>query len=207
MTGTATPDPAADLPEAFARAVSQLRAVAPRREIDLAELPAPQRLSPYAFALGATVTPGSHADEIATGRLILLHDPAAPEAWDGDLRLVTYITAELEPELASDPLLPEVGWSWLTDALATHAVGYAALGGTITQTTSTRFGALSGPPPAVDIELRASWTPTGDPGRDPSGGHPDLGRHAQAWYALLAATAGLPPPGVTALPSRRQRPS
>lgn len=196
VTGNTTPDP----PEAFAAAVSQLRATEPRREIELAELPAPQRLAPYAFALGAAVTPRPHTDEVATGRLILLHDPAAPEPWDGDLRLVTYITAELEPELASDPLLPEVGWSWLTDALAAHAAGYAALGGTVTQTTSTRFGALSGSPPAADIELRASWTPTGDLPGTPA----DLGRHAQAWFTLLAATAGLPPPGVTALPARRQ---
>ena len=56
--------------------------------------------------------------DVATGRLVLLHDPAGQDAWDGTLRLVTYVTAELEPELASDPLLPAVGWSWLTDALA-----------------------------------------------------------------------------------------
>jgi len=106
------------------------------------------------------------------------------------MRLVTYVTAELEEaELAADPLLPTVAWSWLTDALDGHAAAYRAIGGTVTQTMSTRFGDLAGPPPAADIEIRASWTPEGD----------DLQAHVHAWCALLASTAGLPPPGVTAL--------
>jgi hypothetical protein len=99
---------------------------------------------------------------------------------------------ELEPELAGDPMLPEVGWSWLTDALEAHTTGYAALAGTVTQTTSTRFGELAGPPPLADLEIRASWTPLGG----------DLDGHLSAWCGLLASTAGLPPPGVSALPDR-----
>ena len=42
-------------PEAFTRAVAGLRAAAPRAEITLEEIAAPQRLAPYAFALSATV--------------------------------------------------------------------------------------------------------------------------------------------------------
>lgn len=190
------------VPETFAQAVAQLRAVRPRREIELTELPAPQKLAPYSFALGAVVrgnTKQSLDEEVADGRLILLHDPAQPEPWDGDLRLVCYVTAELEPDLAIDPLLPEVGWSWLTDALAAHGADHTALAGTVTQTTSTRFGDLAGPPPAADVEIRASWTPTGDRPGAPA----DVEAHALAWCALLASTAGLPPPGVSALPERR----
>ncbi|PZF79042.1 DUF3000 family protein, partial [Jiangella anatolica] len=95
------------LPETFARAVAGLRSAAPRPEILLEEVGAPQRLAPYAFALSATVL--RDGDEVATGRLILLHDPAGHEAWRGTLRLVTYVTAELEVDLAADPLLPGVG--------------------------------------------------------------------------------------------------
>src|ERR671916_1673393 len=102
-------------PPAFLRAVEALRSVQPRPEIELTEVPAPQRLAPYAFAMSGAVL--RLDDEVATGRLILLHDPAGHEAWEGTLRLVTYVTAELEPELATDPLLPAVGWTWLTDAL------------------------------------------------------------------------------------------
>jgi|SRR5436190_5043401 len=183
--------PSTVTPEAFTRAVSGLRAEQPRPEITLEEVAAPQRLAPYAYALSGTVL--RDGDEVATGRLILLYDPAGHEAWDGTQRLVTYVTAELEPELAADPLLPTVGWSWLTDALDSHDARYTAAGGTVTQTLSTRFGELAGPPTAADIEIRASWTPQDD----------DLGRHLRAWCALLASTAGLPPPGVTALAERR----
>src|SRR5438067_9790627 len=107
--------PSTVTPEAFTRAVSGLRAEQPRPEITLEEVAAPQRLAPYGYALSGTVL--RDGDEVATGRLILLHDPVGHEAWDGTMRLVTYVTAELEPDLAADPLLPTVGWSWLIEAL------------------------------------------------------------------------------------------
>lgn len=181
--------PSTVVPETFTRAVDELRAVTPRPEIELEEMPAPQRLAPYAYAISGTVL--RQGEEVATGRLILLHDPEGHEAWNGTMRLVTYVTAELEPDLAADPLLPAVGWSWLIDALDGNGAAHTAIGGTVTQTLSTRFGELAGPPTAADIEIRASWTPT-------EGG---LAVHVESWCALLASTAGLPPPGVTALRS------
>jgi Protein of unknown function (DUF3000) len=184
--------PEAAAPEAFTRAVAGLRAATPREEILLEEIAAPQRLAPYGFALSATVL--RSGDEVASGRLILLHDPAGHDAWQGNLRLVTLITAELESDMAGDPLLPAVAWTWLTDALDQHGAAYAAIGGTVTQTTSTRFGELAGPSPTADLEIRASWTPTSD----------DLAAHLYGWCAMLASTAGLPPPGVTALSDRHR---
>jgi len=184
------------LPETFTRAVADLRAVRPRDEITVEDLPPPRRLAPFAYAMGATVL--RQAEEVATGRLILLHDPDGHEAWGpGTLRLVTYVTAELEADLAADPLLPQVDWSWLVDALEAHGARHTALGGTVT--VSSRFGELAGrssrhsdqPGAAVsaDLELRASWTPLGA----------DLRPHMHAWCTLLASTGGLPPPGVTVL--------
>jgi hypothetical protein len=178
-------------PETFTRAVAELRAGQPRPEITLEEVPAPQRLAPFGYALSGTVL--RDGDEVASGRLVLLHDPAGQQAWDGTMRLVTYVTAELEPELAADPLLPAVGWSWLVDALDANGAYHTAIGGTVTQTLSTRFGELAGPPTSADIEIRASWTPLDE----------GLGAHLDGWCALLASTAGLPPAGVTALPEPR----
>src|SRR3954466_8356592 len=149
--------PSTVTPSTFTRAVEELRAVTARPEITLEEVPAPQRLAPFAHAMSGTVL--RHGDEVATGRLILLHDPAGHDAWEGTMRLGPYVTAELEPELATDPLLPTVGWSWLTDALEGQGAAYTAIGGTVTQTMSTRFAELSGPPTTADIEIRASWTP------------------------------------------------
>ena len=75
------------------------------------------------------------------------------------MRLVAYIQADLDSHEAIDPLLPEVAWSWLTEALEARSEHVTALGGTVTATTSVRYGDISGPPRAHQLELaRASWT-------------------------------------------------
>ena len=102
------------------------------------------------------------------------------------------IQADLDPHEAVDPLLPEVAWSWLVDALADRSEHVTALGGTVTATTSVRYGDISGPPRAHQLELRASWTAT----------TPALGTHVQAFCEVLEHAAGLPPAGVTDLGSR-----
>jgi hypothetical protein len=183
------------LPESFTRAIAGLRGVRPRPEILLEEVAAPQRLAPFSFALAAAVHRSD--EEVANGRLVLLHDPDGQDAWSGTLRVVSYVTAELEPEMAGDPMLAAVGWSWLMDALELNRARYTAAGGTVTQISSTRFGDLAGPPDTADVELRASWTPLDD----------HLGPHLSAWCTLLASTAGLPPPGITLLAANDARPA
>ena len=44
--------------------------------------------------------------------------------WDGRFRFIAYIRAELDPEIAADALIGQVGWSWLTEALDARAGGY-----------------------------------------------------------------------------------
>lgn len=182
--------PSTAVPSIFADAVRGLRSAQPRPEIEIEEITAPRNLAPYAYAISATVLRDD--EEVADGRLILLHNPAGHEAWEGTLRLVTFVTAGLDAEMAGDPFLPEVAWSWLTDALDHEGATYKAAAGTVTQTLSTKFGDLSGQPTSAEIEIRASWTPS-DRG---------LEVHHQAWCALLASTAGLPPPGVVSLRDR-----
>lgn len=137
---------------------------------------------------------GPDGAELATGRLVLLYDPEGAEAWDGVLRLVAFASAELASDMAGDPLLPEVGWSWLTGALAERGAAYLAAGGTVTQTTSTRFGDLHGPRTSIALELRGSWTAR----------TPELGPHLLAYVDLLCTAAGLPPEGVVVLNSSPQ---
>ncbi len=124
-----------------------------RAEIELGPIRPPQRLAPYSYALGAEVKHPPDSDIVpetsdgdAFGRLILLHDPDGSEAWDGTMRLVAYIQADLDSSEAVDPLLPEVAWSWLVDALDSRSEHVTALGGTVTATTSVRYGDISGPP-------------------------------------------------------------
>ena len=180
----------------FAQALSELRGARLRPEVRVTEVPAPQRIAPYAVALTAEVATAGSDEELASGRFVLLHDPSAPEPWDGVWRAVTFARAELEPELSSDPMLGSVGWSWLIDALEDHGLGYAAEAGTVTRVVSESFAGLSDRPASVEMEVRASWTPLGG----------NLGDHLEAWSDLLCTIAGLPPlpEGVIALPGQRR---
>jgi hypothetical protein len=187
VPGAGAPD-AAVQPSIFRAAVESLMAAQVRREVRIQPLRPPQRLAPWSYALSAEIMSADGLD-LATGRLVLLHDPDGHEAWDGVLRLVAYASAELDEQMGIDVLLPTVGWSWLTDALHERGAAYRAAGGTVTQTTSTRFGDMAGPNTTVGLELRASWTAD----------QPDLTAHLLAFTDLLCIAAGLPPEGVTVL--------
>jgi hypothetical protein len=184
----------AGLPAGFHRAVTGLTGIELRPEVVVSELPPPQRLAPYAVALHAVVVRAG--DELAEGRLVILHDPDGQAVWEGDTRCVAYLQAAIDFEIASDPMLPSVGWSWLLDALAGAGAEHRAAGGTVTRTTSERFGALADHPHAADVEMRASWSPVGE-----------LGPHLVAFGELLCSAAGLPPtpPGVVPIPAGRRR--
>ncbi len=177
-------------PASFLTAVDALRQARLRPEVSVEEAPAPKRMAPHAFALTADVI-----DEAVTGRLVLLHDPGGQEAWHGAFRLVTFVRAALEPDIAADPLLLGVGWAWLIEALAGRAAPYTAASGTVTRVSSESFGGMAGEPATADIEIRASWTPL----------ELDLGPHALAWGDVLTTAAGLLPlpAGVVAIPSQR----
>jgi hypothetical protein len=188
-------------PVPFREAVAAMNGASVRSEIELGPIRPPQRLAPYSYALGAevkhpevaVVPEGAEGPEgQAFGRLILLYDPDGADAWDGTMRLVAYIQADLDSSEALDPLLPEVAWSWLVDALDARAEHVTALGGTVTATSSVRYGDISGPPRAHQLELRASWTAL----------TPDIGTHVEAFCEVLEHAAGLPPVGVTDLGSR-----
>ena len=153
------------------------------------------------------------------GRFVLLFDPAGQRGWAGPLRVIIYIRADLEPEIAADPMLGEVAWSWLTEALDARTSGYAAPSGTVTRVVTEGFGAKREEPQATGFELRASWSPVGvmglvagpdepAPDVDGPGEQAGLDGHLAAWCGAICAAAGLPPlvAGVTALrpPARRR---
>ena len=190
-------DPSA-LPEEFRVAVAQMREARLRPEIFCEEMPAPQRIAPFASALSADVT--VDGEDVGTGRIVLLHDPAGNDAWEGTFRCVAYARAEIDPEMANDPLLGEVGWSWLSEALGAHGADYGAPSGTVTKVSSESFGSMADEDASAQLEIRASWTPV--TGAD---GTMNLGSHVEAWAELLCTASGLPPvpEGVTSMPSRR----
>jgi len=208
----------------FRRAVAELDAelAAQRRlrpELGLDAEEPPRRLAPLAHAFAATVyradgprvagpagpdTPAEADGEIGWGRFVLLFDAAGQPGWDGKYRIIGYVQAELEPELAADPLVNEVGWSWLIEALDGHTTGYRNISGTVTAVMTQGFGSKQDEPTSTGFELRASWSPV------TSGDSAGLSGHLAAWCEVVCTAAGLPPlaPGVAALrpPGRRSRP-
>jgi hypothetical protein len=177
----------------FDSAVARVRSLQVRPEVALAEAPAPRRMAPEALALTAEVIRDD--EELGSGRCVVLHNPEGEEAWEGTTRVVIYIDALVEAELAADPLLPEVGWSWLEEALQDTGATHWALGGTVTRVQSESFDAMVGRGTEGRVQLRASWTVDE---------LADLPRHVQAWADVLATACGLEPlpSGVTYLHPR-----
>jgi hypothetical protein len=197
----------------FLDALAGLRKAARRSEIRLEEVPAPSRLAPFAVALGAevfdtaslpapslhgparSIVPRRQPEELATGRFILLYDPAGSGVWNGRFRIVTYIRAQLEADIGNDALLGSVAWTWLVEALETHGARHHSTGGTATRILSESYGTLEDHDDTIDIELRASWSPETS----------DVRRHLEAWSEMVCTFAGLPPlpEGVVHLSHRR----
>ncbi|MEV8251374.1 DUF3000 domain-containing protein [Microbacterium sp. NPDC076768] len=167
----------------FDSAVAELRDTAFRDDITVSEIATPQGLAPFAIALAANVRPADDGESVyGTGRFVLLHDPDAPSAWGGLWRIIIFAQAPLETEIGIDPLLADVTWSWLVDALDSRDATYHSPSGTSTKTLSKGFGGLDSEGDGAQIELRASWTPDG-PFRP----------HVEAWAELVGMLAGLPP--------------
>ena len=170
------------VPAAFAQSVEELRQLRYRAEFEVREAPAPARLAPYGYAQTVEIDQGD--TPLGSGRLVILHDPAGQPSWEGRTRVIAYVDADVDLEVAADPMLPEVGWSWLMEALEDAEVSAGALGGTVTQVASRSFGVMEDRPREGRLQVRASWTPTDD--------H-DLISHARAWALLAAAACGLAP--------------
>lgn len=180
----------------FDAVAAALRAQAFRPDLVVREIPAPTSLAPQAIAFAADVRPETHGVDspYGTGRFVLLHDDDEPDAWNGPWRVVCFAQAPLEPEIGTDPLLADVAWTWLIDALDTRHAGYHSASGTATKTLSKGFGSLASEGDGAQIELRASWSPVRD-----------LAAHLDAWAEVVCMLAGLPPgsEGVAVIGARR----
>ncbi len=156
-----------------------------RPEFTWGSIPAPAKMAPSTWACTGEIL--IHDEELASGRMVILHDPAGQEAWDGTYRMVALIQAQLEPEFAIESMLGDVAWSWVTESLELHGADARELGCTATRVVSQSYGALASRASTVDVEMRVSWTPEGDTET------PDLAPHFAAWTAMLASAGGLPP--------------
>lgn len=109
--------------------------------------------------------------------------------------MVSYVRAEVDQEMVTDPLLPEAAWSWLTDALSKHGAAHRALAGTVTASYGRGFGELT--THQAEVEVRASWTPVLD-------SRHKMTVQLKAWQDLLGHISGRPPlpRGVVQFPGR-----
>ena len=112
----------------FDEIVGEIRSILTRANIVVEEVPAPQKLAPFAFAMTADVVNplDEELDDIATARFVLLHDPAGQEGWMGSFRCVTFVRSAIEIDMANDPLLANIGWSWFLEALGQLDCNYLA---------------------------------------------------------------------------------
>lgn len=173
-----------DAPAEFVRAATSLTAANVRAEVSVEIIPSPTQIAPNSAAISGEVLASGNSESLhGTGRLILMHDPDQTAAWGGAFRIVCFAQAPLDSEIALDSMLSEVTWSWLTDALASSGAEYSNASGTATRVLSQGFGELADQGESAHIELRASWSPSGD----------DMSGHVQAWATLLCMLAGLPP--------------
>lgn len=177
----------------FRRSLEEFADMQWRPGIKAEEIGSPQRIAPFATAIAADFEDGSKT--LGTGRLILLHDPAGNDSWDGCFRLVSYVHADVDSEMVTDPLLPEAAWSWLTDALDAHGARHHHLAGTVTASFGQGFGELSSH--QAEVEVRSSWSPVLD-------AQNLIMPHLEAWQDLLSHIAGRPPlpSGVVQFPGR-----
>ncbi|MDO5034957.1 MAG: DUF3000 domain-containing protein [Actinomycetaceae bacterium] len=167
-------------PQEFIDALLSLRRVEQKGGIEIEEVPAPRKIAPYAAALRAYTLAEEDELPIATGRFVILYDPASQPGWHSNFRIIVHVRSQMDPELGNDPLIGEVVWSWAHDALDEAGANAKAMNGTVTRELSETFGGLELSGSDVEIEMRASWSP----------GTSDLGPHMEAWLRLIERTAG-----------------
>lgn len=166
----------------FASMLEPIKSFTCRSEIELTQIPSPNKIAPEAIAISAEIVHQTASDH-GVSRLVFCRDPEQPEGWNSEFRIIGYAKSPIELEMAKDDYTAALPWEWLKDSLHAAKAGFAHEAGTTTTVISTGHGALIAQPQHAELEIRASWAPSGY----------DLSAHLQAWTELLALISGLPP--------------
>lgn len=156
------------------------------------EVPGPARIAPYSAALSIGTNPEvlGHEDE-ATSTLAILYDTTQADLWGGPFRLVGQLRARIDADMSTDPLLGDVLWRGLEQVLKSSVPqdsnGINLLMGTVTRELSETFGGLELQRPALNVEIRCSWTPTFSHDTEP-----DLSLQVSAWADYVLQVAAIP---------------
>ena len=185
------------VPAEFASIVHELESATLRTDLRVRQITSPAGIAPFSVAFAAEVLPldDDGSSSHGAGRFIFLFDPEGQDGWGGTQRIVCFAQAPLDGEISTDPLLTDVTWSWLIDALASHNANYTHASGTATRVLAKGFGELAGDQDSAHIELRASWSPSSSA----------VSGHLHAWGELLTMLAGIPPQdGAISMDARRR---
>lgn len=172
------------LPAEFETALLSLREAALPRQVAIEEVPSPTRLAPWTAALALRTHREDDADHpLASGRLVILYDPEEQIGWNGRFRLIGQMRAQIDADMAGDPLLGSYLWEVMHSCLEDAGAGYHDVNGTVTREISEAFGGLELRAGDLHVELRASWTPNTE----------YLSEHLASWADLLVRTSGIAP--------------
>ena len=170
-----------EAPAQFAAAALSLAQPWLREELTTSQIPAPERIAPWALAFAAQApNPADTPMNRGVGRIVFLFDPEQFETWGSNMRVIAYGKSPLESDLGIEEDVSHFWWAKLMQALRAHGAKFSHEAGTVTKMTSTGMGSLANDPTASEVEMRASWSPL----------HDDLGPHLAAWQDLIAAMAG-----------------
>lgn len=170
-----------DAPAQFAAAALSLAEPSLRAELETSQIPAPDRIAPWALAFAAQApNPADTPMNRGVGRVVFLHDPEQFDVWGSNMRVIAYGKSPLENDMGVEEDVAHYWWSELMRALNTHGATFINEAGTVTKMSSTGMGSLANDPNSSEVEIRASWSPTDD----------DLGPHFAAWQDIIASMAG-----------------
>lgn len=165
----------------FKAALESIRECKLSKKLKFEEIPGPAKMAPYTAAIAAeTVAQDLGGRPMGTGRLVILYDPEQPAGWPTPWRCVALVSADTDPELAEDPCIGQVAWSWLSEALEDNRCQYAGLLGSVTTEMTATFGGLKLSSSLAHLQIQASWSPYSE----------DMGPHLLAWSDTLLLAAG-----------------
>lgn len=171
----------------FKLAALSLREAQLRPEVTLTQIDAPTNLARHALAFACDIAPGNAGTRIdlGTGRLVLLWDDAPQENWANNFRIIIFAKSPLETDIGFTDESSDLAWAWLMSGLENRGAKIEAQAGTTTRVISVGHGSIAGQPAHAELELRASWCPSGE----------NFAAHLEAWQDLICMMSGLSPHG------------
>ncbi|PLS26202.1 DUF3000 family protein [Bifidobacterium parmae] len=187
--GPGLPGRPAGVPDDVWHAVESVRGMQRIGDVRYREIPVPSTLADY--GIGVELEAGARDDDVgtpfdgaapagvATGWIMILYSATRREDWGSRWRCVAFARLPLDNG-EDDALTPDLYW----DLMCAHldAVDPDSVGGTVTVTRNTAFGAL-GRDDSAGCEIRVSFTPTTFDGMPY-----DAGASVSVWARFLKST-------------------